>query len=879
MADITLATPEASVRAAREHPRTLNRIVKYVLARTAMLAVTVTLAVTLTILIANMGGYVDEIIRNRITESLAFSVAGGWLKGVSLEEKARIIEETQWAMEEAAGLHEPFLLRTVRWLGDGLTLNWGESENPWIYKESRRSDNIRDLIGPPLARTSFVFGLANLLLFFVTVFVALAVNRKYGSRLDRLFIALSPISAAPAWIVGALLNAVFLKLITLSPGGTFDAWPDEFRLSYIPVMLRHLYLPFLAIFLSGLFQGVYAWRTFFLIYSNEEYVDMARAKGLSSRMVERRYILKPALPALLTSFALMLMTLWQEVIALEYFFNVAGIGRLFLTALKGFDTPMIVALVVVFAYLLAITVFLLDIVYALVDPRIRVQAKGRVAARPARRRRPLFRFWRRQKAEALPQTTPARPPVSPQTHGERSRPRPRISLSAVWQRTRGLRDVLRQLVRYPSAVVGMALIALLVGVAVYAVVTLPYEQAIDLWRGEGGVWTRTPRNALPTWVNAFRLNDLPPSIVMDSRKDPSLKSAATIAEGIDEVVLTFPFAYPYEAFPQDLSLYFHADYDEKPPHVEIKWLTPDGREIRVKTFSVRSSTAYHFSQDERLQRRLEGRRPQQALFVDPARQEQALQGAYELRVSALLFEEEADLDAEFVLDGRVYGLAGTDMDRRDLTVALLWGTVVALSFGVVAAVATSVSSMLIAAAGAWLGGWVDRVLQLLTEVNMLLPFFPVSLMIYVLYSKSIWVILGVTVLLSIFGSSIKTYRAIFLQVKESPYVEAARAYGASETRIVVRYLIPRIAGVLIPKLIILIPSYVFLEATLSFLGVSDPVLPTWGKLVAAAVSYGVYWEVYHLVLIPIGLLMLTGFAFAMVSTALERIFEPRLRNI
>ena len=202
----------------------------------------------------------------------------------------------------------------------------------------------------------------------------------------------------------------------------------------------------------------------------------------------------------------------------------------------------------------------------------------------------------------------------------------------------------------------------------------------------------------------------------------------------------------------------------------------------------------------------------------------------------------------------------------------------ALSFGIVAAVATSVSGMALAAAGAWLGGWFDRIVQLLTEVNLVLPFFPVALMVYILYSKSFWVLLGVTVLLSIFGASLKSYRATFLQFKEAPYVDAARAYGAGDLRIVIRYLIPRIIAVLVPRIVILIPGYVFLEATLGFLGVSDPTLPTWGKLVEGALSYGVYQDVYHLVLFPIGLLMLTGLAFALIAFALERAFEPRLRD-
>jgi peptide/nickel transport system permease protein len=138
--------------------------------------------------------------------------------------------------------------------------------------------------------------------------------------------------------------------------------------------------------------------------------------------------------------------------------------------------------------------------------------------------------------------------------------------------------------------------------------------------------------------------------------------------------------------------------------------------------------------------------------------------------------------------------------------------------------------------------------------------------------------LGVVVVLTIFGSGVKSYRATFLQVRTEPYIEAAQAYGASDKRIVARYLFPRLRTLLLPRLIVLVPTFVFIEATLAFLGVSDPLLPTWGKLIVAALSSGIHTGATHIVLAPLAVLLLTGFAFAMVGIALERVFEPRLRE-
>jgi peptide/nickel transport system permease protein len=257
-----------------------------------------------------------------------------------------------------------------------------------------------------------------------------------------------------------------------------------------------------------------------------------------------------------------------------------------------------------------------------------------------------------------------------------------------------------------------------------------------------------------------------------------------------------------------------------------------------------------------------------------------LEGTYQLRVDAFTFEHDSDVDVKMVLFGQVHGLAGTDHQRRDLMVALLWGTPIALAFGLLAALGTTLTTMIISAIGTWFGGWVDGIIQRITEVNLVLPFLSILIMVGTFYSTSIWLILGMSILLNIFGAAIKNYRAIFMQVKESPYIEAARAYGANDWRIIVRYLVPRIIPLLIPGLVTLIPTFVFLEASLAVLGLGDPTLPTWGKIINDAQGNGaLYNGYYYWVLEPAVMLMITGLAFSLVGFALDRIFNPKLRQM
>ena len=437
----------------------------------------------------------------------------------------------------------------------------------------------------------------------------------------------------------------------------------------------------------------------------------------------------------------------------------------------------------------------------------------------------------------------------------------------------------RELRQYPSALIGSLMILALIGIAIYTIVAIPYSEAVRLWRGGQDVWYQNPVNAQPVWSNIFRREKLPESFAIPS--DSSNKTVTQNAEGFNVIEITYPFEYNFDSFPQELTLFLSADFDEKQPHASVTLLTPDQRELRVADFSVAASQTYIFSQDSRLTRRLGGLSPREGLFAIPdSDPPQPMHGQYILKLKILTFEKDSDADAEFVLYGHVAGWAGTDHMRRDLGVALLWGTPIALSFGLLAALGTTVTTMTIAAIGVWYGGWVDGLIQRVTEVNLVLPFLPLLIMIGTFYSRSIWVILTASILLSIFGGAIITYRAVFLQVKESPYIEAAQAYGAKNLRIVLLYLIPRIIPLLIPQMVTLIPAFVFLEASLAVLGLGDPVLPTWGKVITDAIGNGaLYQGQYYWILEPAFLLMLTGLAFAMLGFVLDRVFNPRLRGV
>lgn len=444
-----------------------------------------------------------------------------------------------------------------------------------------------------------------------------------------------------------------------------------------------------------------------------------------------------------------------------------------------------------------------------------------------------------------------------------------------------LKRALQDLSRYPSAVVSLIFIIFMFIAAIWIVVAIPYREAVRLWRGGESVWYRLPKTVPPKWVNWFRREKLPETLILDTRQHPEWKTYQPAGDG-RYIVVEFTIPFEADEFPQELSMYFYSTSYTKAPFVSLSWNTPDGRSIRTSDFSLQSLRFnYRFAQDQKLLQRLGGVDHNIAMFADPQSEPpKPLKGEYHLTVGILTFDATTDVDVEFLQYGKVYGWFGTDHMRRDLKVGLLWGLPLALMFGLLASVGTSLAAMLIAAIGSWYGGWVDDLIQRITEVNLVLPFLPILIMVGTFYSRSIFVILGVTVLLSIFGGAIKSYRAIFLQVREMPYIEAARAYGAGDGRIILRYMVPRLIPLLIPALVSGIPSYVFLEASLAVIGLGDPVLPTWGKIIQDAEFNGaLYKGMYYWVLEPSFLLMVSGLAFAVLGFSLDRIFNPRLRGM
>ena len=348
-----------------------GRVLKYSVVKLVSLFITVVIGIFLTIMIANMGGYVDQMMKAEIQERITMQVQmTPSLKNLDPAEKAKLTAERIQNEVERLDLDQPLMVRSLRYLKNALTLQLGRAQNMTSDSGSR---NVRLIILERLPYTLLLMGTSELTLFFSTLFLALALSRKYGNFWDKFVIALSPTSSIPAWFYGIFLILIFAAVLRILPfGGVIDApVPDNFLGRALSV-LKHLILPGSSLIISSFFISIYDWRTFFLIYSSEDYVDTAKAKGLPSRDLERKYILRPTLPTIITHFALLLIGIWTGAIITESVFIWPGLGLVTYRAIGLYDTPVIVGTTIIYAYLLAITVFLLDFLYAIVDPRVKI---------------------------------------------------------------------------------------------------------------------------------------------------------------------------------------------------------------------------------------------------------------------------------------------------------------------------------------------------------------------------------------------------------------------------------------------------------------------------------------------------------------------------
>ena len=128
---------------------------------------------------------------------------------------------------------------------------------------------------------------------------------------------------------------------------------------------------------------------------------------------------------------------------------------------------------------------------------------------------------------------------------------------------KNIQKTLQDIARYPSAVVGGVVILVLIGVAIYTMIAIPYQKAISLWRGGEDVWFQNPKTVPPEWLNFFTKKKEPISFVINAQNGQLTRAVKVHSDGSSTITLTYTFDYQYDDFPQDLVAVFHHQISTK----------------------------------------------------------------------------------------------------------------------------------------------------------------------------------------------------------------------------------------------------------------------------------------------------------------------------
>lgn len=231
--------------------------------------------------------------------------------------------------------------------------------------------------------------------------------------------------------------------------------------------------------------------------------------------------------------------------------------------------------------------------------------------------------------------------------------------------------------------------------------------------------------------------------------------------------------------------------------------------------------------------------------------------------------------APFTPPGTEGYLLGTDYLGRDLLSLLIHGARVSLTVGLAAAFVTVTIGITIGALAGFYRGWVEEVLMRLTEFFQVLPTLLFSMVIVALFGASLLMITIAIGLVS-WPAVARITRAEFLRIRELEYVTAARAGGVRNGGLMFRVILPNALPPIIVQAALMVGSAILFEAGLSFLGLTDPNVASWGQIIGSNRQY--ILDASYTVTVPGIAIFITVLAISLVGDGLNDALNPKLRE-
>ncbi|MGX5668026.1 ABC transporter permease [Rhizobium daejeonense] len=220
-------------------------------------------------------------------------------------------------------------------------------------------------------------------------------------------------------------------------------------------------------------------------------------------------------------------------------------------------------------------------------------------------------------------------------------------------------------------------------------------------------------------------------------------------------------------------------------------------------------------------------------------------------------------------------LFGTDVLGRDMTAAMFWGSQISLMVGLVSASFALLFGIAVGSVAGYFGGRTDAILMRFTDAVQTVPSFLFTIVIVAIISPSIYSIVCAISVVS-WPAAARLIRAEVLTIRKREFVQSCKVIGMSDARIILTQVIPNSLSPVIVIASVLVASAIITEAGLSFLGLGDPNVMSWGTMInLGRPSIRTTW---YIALIPGGFVIMTVLALNLLGDAVNDAFNPHLRK-